>query len=184
MKKSEVTKFMRAFVKGQWCAAHNGIIIMQKVRAMHKQQLIEEYEYICKRLENDRLLSAQHSLFRPKPAISEPSAKRQRVEEPSSQPATVSATSVSATVVSVAPDTSSLVAMDSAVTRRKVRVSPFADSAADALRFLSSILGVPTPSNVFDVSFALTVSAPRFCVADQIPVGVLFESTSMNLQEF
>nr|GFB89286.1 hypothetical protein [Tanacetum cinerariifolium] len=91
MKKSEVTEFMRAFVKGQWCAAHNGTITMQKVRAMHKQQLIEEYEYICKRLENDRLLSAQHSLFRHKPVIPEPSAKRQRVEEPSSQPATVSA---------------------------------------------------------------------------------------------
>nr|GEW79697.1 hypothetical protein [Tanacetum cinerariifolium] len=188
MKKSEVTEFMRAFVKGQWCAAHNGTITMQKVRAMHKQQLIEEYEYICKRLENDRLLSAQHSLFRPKPAIPEPSAKRQRVEEPSSQPATVSATSVSATVVSAAPDTSSLGAstfsvesqaklvfaaprftdstvittasMDSAVTRCKVGVSPFADPAADASPFLSSI------------------------AADQIPVGVLFESTSMNLQEF
>nr|GFC80176.1 hypothetical protein [Tanacetum cinerariifolium] len=73
MKKSEVTEFMRAFVKGQWCAAHNGTITMQKVRAMNKQQLIEEYEYICKRLENNRLLSAQHSLFRPKPAITEPS---------------------------------------------------------------------------------------------------------------
>nr|GFC65786.1 hypothetical protein [Tanacetum cinerariifolium] len=51
-------------------------------------------------------------------------------------------------------------AMDSAVTRRKVEVSPFAYSAADASPFLSSI------------------------AADQIPVGVLFESTSMNLQEF
>nr|GEZ52648.1 hypothetical protein [Tanacetum cinerariifolium] len=176
------------------------------------EQLIKEYEYICKRLENDRLLSAQHSLFRPKPAITEPFAKQQRVEEPSSQPATVSATSVSATVVSTAPDTSSLgastfsvesqakpvsvaprftdstvittAAMDSAVIRRKVRVSPFADSAADASPFLSSIAGGPSPSNVFDVSAALTISAPRFFVADQIPVGVLFESTSMNLQEF
>nr|GFB34926.1 hypothetical protein [Tanacetum cinerariifolium] len=98
MKKSEVIEFMRAFVKGQWCAAHNGTITMQKVRAMNKQQLIEE----------------------------------QRVEEPSSQPATVSATLVSATVVSAAPN----------------------------------------------------VSAPRFFAADQTPVGVLFESTSMNLQEF
>nr|GFC67382.1 hypothetical protein [Tanacetum cinerariifolium] len=146
------------------------------------------------------------------PAIPKPSAKRQWVEEPSSQPATVSATSVSATVVSAALDTSSLgastfsvksqakpvsaapmftdstvittAAMDSAVTRHKVGVSPFADSAADASPFLSSIAGGPTPSNVFDVSAAPTVFAPRFFVADQIPVGVLFESTSMNLQEF
>nr|GFA35190.1 hypothetical protein [Tanacetum cinerariifolium] len=207
MKKSKVTEFMRAFVKGQWCAAHNGTITMQKVRAMHKQQLIEEYEYICKRFENDRLLSAQHSLFRPKHAITEPSAKRQRVEEPSSQPATVSATSVSATVVSAAPDTSSLgastfsvesqakpvsaaprftdstvittAAMDSAVTRRKVGVSLFADSAADASPFLSSIAGGPTPSNVFDVSAAPTVSAPRFFVADQIPVATV-SATSVS----
>nr|GFC11182.1 hypothetical protein [Tanacetum cinerariifolium] len=58
------------------------------------------------------------------PAITEPSAKRQRVEEPSSQPATVSATSVSATAVSAAPRfTDSTVittaAMDSAVTRSR-----------------------------------------------------------------
>nr|GEV94333.1 ribonuclease H-like domain, reverse transcriptase, RNA-dependent DNA polymerase [Tanacetum cinerariifolium] len=179
MKKSEVTEFMRAFVKGQWCAAHNGTITMQKVRAMHKQQLIEEYEYICKRLENDPI---------------------------------VSATLVSVTVVSTAPDTSSLGAstfsvesqakpvsaapkftdstvittttMDSAVTRCKVGVSLFVDSAADASPFLSSIAGGPSPSNVFDVSAAPTIFAPQFFVADQILVGVLFESTSMNLQEF
>nr|GFC21093.1 hypothetical protein [Tanacetum cinerariifolium] len=141
-----------------------------------------------------------------------PSAKRQRVEEPSLQPATVFATLVSATVVSAAPDTSSLgastfsvdsqakpvfaaprftdstvitiAAMDSAVIRRKVGVFPFADSAADASPFLSSIAGGPSPSNVFDFFAAPTISAPRFFVADQIPVGVLFESTSMNLHEF
>nr|GFC95967.1 hypothetical protein [Tanacetum cinerariifolium] len=73
--------------------------------------------------------------------------------------------------------------MDSAVIRRKVGVSPFADSTADASPFLSSIAGGPSPSNVFDVSAAPTISAPRFFVADQIPV-VLFESTSMNLHEF
>nr|GFA05992.1 hypothetical protein [Tanacetum cinerariifolium] len=155
---------------------------------------------------------AQHSLFQPKPAITEPSAKRQRVEEPSSQPATVFATLVSATVVSAAPDTSSLgastfsvdsqakpvsaaprftdstvittAAIDSAVIRRKVRVSPFAYSAADASPFLSSIAGGPSPSNVFDFSAAPSIFAPRFFVADQIPIGVLFESTSMNLHEF
>ncbi|GKF91185.1 hypothetical protein Tco_0274886, partial [Tanacetum coccineum] len=39
----------------------------------------------------DRLLSAQYNLFRPKPAITEPSSKRQRVERVSSQPASVPA---------------------------------------------------------------------------------------------
>ncbi|GJY91024.1 hypothetical protein Tco_0506220, partial [Tanacetum coccineum] len=50
-----------------------------------KKQLVEEYEYICHRLENDRLLSAQYNLFRPKSAITEPPSKRQRVEHVSSQ---------------------------------------------------------------------------------------------------
>ncbi|GJU33329.1 hypothetical protein Tco_1176918 [Tanacetum coccineum] len=60
------------------CAAHNGTITMKAVKAMSKQQLIEEYENICRCLEKDRLLSAQYNLFRPKPAITEPPSKRQR----------------------------------------------------------------------------------------------------------
>ncbi|GKA05008.1 putative ribonuclease H-like domain-containing protein, partial [Tanacetum coccineum] len=43
------------------------------------------------RLEKDRLLSAQYNLFRPKPAISEPPSKRQRVARASSQPSNVPA---------------------------------------------------------------------------------------------
>ncbi|GJS80388.1 hypothetical protein Tco_0730269 [Tanacetum coccineum] len=82
---------MCTLVKNQWCAAHNGTITMKDVKAMNPQQLIEEYEYICRRLEKDRLLSAQYNLFRPKPAITEPPSKRQRVERVSSQPASVPA---------------------------------------------------------------------------------------------
>ncbi|GJT50125.1 hypothetical protein Tco_0976282 [Tanacetum coccineum] len=63
-----------------------------KGKPMKKSELIEEYEYICRRLEKDRLLSAQYNLFRPKPAITEPPSKRQRVERVSSQPASVPAT--------------------------------------------------------------------------------------------
>ncbi|GJX17044.1 hypothetical protein Tco_0217876 [Tanacetum coccineum] len=91
MKQSEVTQMMRTLVKNQWCAAHNGTISMTAVKAMSKQQLIEEYENICRRLEKDRLLSAQYNLFRPKPAISEPPSKRQRVARASSQPSNVPA---------------------------------------------------------------------------------------------
>ncbi|GJY73619.1 hypothetical protein Tco_0478050 [Tanacetum coccineum] len=76
MKQSEVTQMMRNLVKNQWCAAHNGTITMTAVKAMTKQQLIAEYEYICSRLEKDRLLNAQYNLFRPKPALRAPS-KRQ-----------------------------------------------------------------------------------------------------------
>ncbi|GJX78217.1 hypothetical protein Tco_0325028 [Tanacetum coccineum] len=91
LKHSEVTQMMRNLVKNQWCAAHNGTITMKAVKAMSKQQLIEEYENICRCLEKDRLLSAQYNLFRPKPAITEPPSKRQRVERTSSQPSHVPA---------------------------------------------------------------------------------------------
>ncbi|GJT97026.1 hypothetical protein Tco_1092544 [Tanacetum coccineum] len=212
MKKSEVTQMMRNLVKNQWCAAHNGTITMKDVKAMNTQQLLEEYEYICRRLEKDRLLSAQYNLFRPKPAITEPPSKRQRVERVSSQPASVpaattlpaddpdsagggssnpagSATPMAGSAASNtaggafgAPVTDSTVtttaAMDSAGTRRKLgdsagtaaaMVSPFADSAAGPSTFLSSIAGGPSPSNVS---------------TDQIPIAVLFESTSGDLNEF
>ncbi|GKA57933.1 hypothetical protein Tco_0757121 [Tanacetum coccineum] len=91
LKKSEVTQLMRNLVKNQWCAAHNGTITMKDVKAMNQKQLVEEYEYICRRLEKDRLLSAQYNLFRPKPVITEPPSKRQRVERATSQPASVPA---------------------------------------------------------------------------------------------
>ncbi|GJX13828.1 putative ribonuclease H-like domain-containing protein [Tanacetum coccineum] len=55
---------------------------LKAVTAMSKQQLTEEYENICRRLEKDHLLSAQYNLFRPKPAITEPPSKRQRVFHP------------------------------------------------------------------------------------------------------
>ncbi|GJV96800.1 hypothetical protein Tco_1548377 [Tanacetum coccineum] len=212
MKKSEVTQMMRNLVKNQWCAAHNGTITMKDVKAMNAQQLIEEYEYICRRLEKDRLLSAQYNLFRPKPAITEPPSKRQRVERVSSQPASVPAATTlpaddpdsagggssnpagSATPMagSAASNTAggsfgaqvtdstvtTTAAMDSAGTRRKLgvsagtpaaMVSPFADSVADPSPFLSSIAGGPSPSNVS---------------TDHIPIAVLFESTSGDINEF
>ncbi|GJT43861.1 putative ribonuclease H-like domain-containing protein [Tanacetum coccineum] len=80
-----MTALKANLVKNQWCAAHNGTITMKDVKAMNQKQLVEEYEYICRHLEKDRLLSAQYNLFRPKPAITEPPSKRQRVERASSQ---------------------------------------------------------------------------------------------------
>ncbi|GJZ32665.1 hypothetical protein Tco_0578101, partial [Tanacetum coccineum] len=176
LKKSEVTQMMRNLVKNQWCAAHNGTITMKDVKAMNQKQLVEEYEYICRRLEKDRLLSAQYNLFRPKPAITEPPSKRQRVEHVSSQPASVPAatthtaddpdsagggSSNPADGAFGAPVTDSTVttpaAMDSAGSRREIGVSPFADSAAS-----------PSPSNVS---------------TDHIPIDVLFESTSGGILE-
>ncbi|GJW31456.1 putative ribonuclease H-like domain-containing protein [Tanacetum coccineum] len=53
LKQSEVTQMMRNLVKNQWCAAHHGTITMKAVKAMSKQQLSDEYEYICSVLEKD-----------------------------------------------------------------------------------------------------------------------------------
>ncbi|GKB47343.1 hypothetical protein Tco_0898096 [Tanacetum coccineum] len=167
MKKSEVTQMMRNLVKNQWCAAHNGTITMKD------------------------------------PAITEPPSKRQRVERVSSQPASVPAATTlpaddpdsagggssnpagSATPMagSAASNTAggafgatvtdstvtTTAAMDSAGSRRKIGVSPFADSAAGPSPFLSSIAGGPSPSNVS---------------TDQIPIAVLFESTSGAVMSF
>ncbi|GKA17478.1 hypothetical protein Tco_0697315, partial [Tanacetum coccineum] len=127
---------------------HNGTITMKDVKAMNQKQLVEEYEYICRRLEKDRLLSAQYNLFRPKPVITEPPSKRQRVERATSQPASVPAatthtaddpdsagggTSNPAGSAFGAPVSDSTVptpaAMDSAGSHHESGVSPFADSA-------------------------------------------------------
>ncbi|GJY81545.1 hypothetical protein Tco_0494296 [Tanacetum coccineum] len=107
----------------KWCAAHNGTITMKVVKAMSKQQLIEEYETICRRLEKDRLLSAQYNLFRPKPAITEPPSKRQRVERASSQPSNVPAATTPPAMIKIL-----LAAMDSAGSHHELGISPFADS--------------------------------------------------------
>ncbi|GKB77984.1 hypothetical protein Tco_0944879 [Tanacetum coccineum] len=142
LKKSEVTQMMRNLVKNQWCAAHNGTITMKDVKAMHQQQLIEEYEYICRRLEKDRLLSAQYNLFRPKPAITEPPSKRQRVEPFLILLVQLLQWLVSLVILAGGAFGAQLLtychtttAMESAGLRRQIGVSPFADYVADPFSF-------------------------------------------------
>ncbi|GJS52470.1 hypothetical protein Tco_0625832 [Tanacetum coccineum] len=186
LKQSEVTQMMRNLVKNQWCAAHNGTITMKAVTAMSKQQLIAEYENICRRLEKDRLLSAQYNLFRPKPAITEPPSKRQRVERASSQPSDVPAATTqpaddpdsaggssfhpagsapplsgsAAPTSAGVPDSTvpTSAAMDTAGSHRESGVSPFVDSDAS--------------------------SSPSPVSTDHIPIDVLFDSTSGGLNAF
>ncbi|GKC73480.1 hypothetical protein Tco_1119363 [Tanacetum coccineum] len=158
----------------------NFIERMTAVKEWKKQALADLRYRALKgkpRLEKDRLLSAQYNLFRPKPAITEPPSKRQRVERVSSQPASVPAatthtvddpdstgggSSNPASSSFGAPVTDSTVttpaAMDSAGSRREIGVSPFADSAAG--------------------------SSPSDVSTDQIPFAVLFESTSGGINEF
>ncbi|GJR94942.1 hypothetical protein Tco_0267116, partial [Tanacetum coccineum] len=191
LKQSEVTKMMRNLVKNQWCAAHNGTITMKAVTAMSKQQLTEEYENICRRLEKDHLLSAQYNLFRPKPAITEPPSKRQRVERASSQPSDVPAattqpaddpdsaggssfhpagsTPMSGSAV---PDTAGG-PLDTTGTASTVPTSAAMDSAASHHE-----LGI-SPFADSDNS-----SSPSPVSTDHIPIDVLFDSTSGGLHEF
>ncbi|GJU78740.1 hypothetical protein Tco_1275810, partial [Tanacetum coccineum] len=98
-----------------------------------KGQPMKKFEVTQMMLVMDRLLSAQYNLFRPKPAIPEPPSKRQRVERVSSQLAIVPAATTLHADDSDSPGGGSsnpAAAMDSAGSRRKIRVSPFADSAA------------------------------------------------------
>ncbi|GJR84558.1 hypothetical protein Tco_0155343 [Tanacetum coccineum] len=190
LKQSEVTQMMRNLVKNQWCAAHNGTITMKAVKAMSKQQLIEEYETICRRLEKDRLLSAQYNLFRPKPAITEPPSKRQRVERASSQPSNVPAATTppaddhdsaggsSFHPAGSAPPLSGSAAPTSAgsvfgVPDSTISTSAAMDSAGSHLE-----LGISPFADSDDSSSPSPVST------DHIPVDVLFEPTSGGINEF
>ncbi|GJT38003.1 hypothetical protein Tco_0937868 [Tanacetum coccineum] len=169
LKQSEVTKMMRNLVKNQWCAAHNGTITMKAVTAMSKQQLTEEYENICRRLEKDHLLSAQYNLFRPKPAITEPPSKRQRVERASSQPSDVSAAT---TQPADDPDSAGGSSFHPAGST-PMSGSAVPDTAGAPLDTTGTSLQVPT-------SFLRTLHR----LTDHIPIDVLFDSTSGGLHEF
>ncbi|GKB22702.1 hypothetical protein Tco_0862103 [Tanacetum coccineum] len=212
MKKSEVTQMMRNLVKNQWCAAHNGTITMKDVKAMNAQQLIEEYEYICRRLEKDRLLSAQYNLFRPKPAITEPPSKRQRVERVSPQPASVpaattlpaddpdsagggssnpagSATPVAGSAASNpaggafgAPVTDSTVTTTAAMDSAGTR-RKLGDSAGTAAAMVSPFADSAAGSSTSLSSIAGGPS-PSNVSTDRIPIDVLFEYTSGGINEF
>ncbi|GKA81715.1 hypothetical protein Tco_0788407 [Tanacetum coccineum] len=190
MQQSEVTQMMRNLVKNQWCAAHNGTITMKAVKAMSKQQLIEEYENICRCLEKDRLLSAQYNLFRPKPAITEPPSKRQRVERASSQPSTVPAATTqpaddhdsaggsSFHPAGSAPPLSGSVAPTSAggvfgVPDSTISISAAMDSA-----------GSHHASGVSPFADSDDSSSPSPVSTDHIPIDVLFEPTPGGINAF
>ncbi|GKB50389.1 hypothetical protein Tco_0901142 [Tanacetum coccineum] len=181
---------MRTLVKNQWCAAHNGTITMKAVKAMSKQQLIEEYENICRRLEKDRLLSAQYNLFRPKPAITEPPSKRQRVERASSQPSNVPAATTqpaddhdSAGGSSFHPAGSAPPLSGSAAPTSAGGVFGVPDSTVPTSAAMDSA-GSHRESGVSPFADSADSSSPSPVSTDHIPIDVLFESTSGGLNEF
>ncbi|GKD39129.1 hypothetical protein Tco_1259336 [Tanacetum coccineum] len=192
MKQSEVTQMMRTLVKNQWCAAHNGTIIMTAVKAMPKQQLIEKNKYIYKRLEKDRLLSAQYNLFRPKPAISEPPSKRQRVDRGTSQPS-----GVPAATTQPADDPDSAAGGSSKPAGSATPMAGFAvpDTAGGTLGTNVTDSTVPTSaamdsagshreSGVSPFADSADSSSPLNVSTDHIPLDVLLESTSGGINGF
>ncbi|GJZ74552.1 hypothetical protein Tco_0639017 [Tanacetum coccineum] len=192
MQQSEVNQMMRNLVKNQWCAAHNGTITMKAVKAMSKQQLIEEYEYICRRLEKDRLLSAQYNLFRPKPVISEPPSKRQRVDRDTSQPSGVPAAS---THHADDPDSAGGGSFNPAGSATPMTGSAVPDTAGGTLGTTVTASTVPTSAamdsagshhelGISPFADSADSSSPSPVSTDHIPIDVLFEPTSGGINEF
>ncbi|GJW16573.1 hypothetical protein Tco_0024009 [Tanacetum coccineum] len=169
---------------------HNGTISMTAVRLILNKQLIEEYENICRRLEKDRLLSAQYNLFRPKPAISEPPSKRQRVARASSQPSNVPAATTqpaddhdSAGGSSFHPAGSAPPLSGSAAPTSAGGVFGVPDSTVSTSAAMDSA-GSHRESGVSPFADSADSSSPSPVSTDHIPIDVLFASTSEGITEF
>ncbi|GJW39231.1 hypothetical protein Tco_0065076, partial [Tanacetum coccineum] len=182
-----------------------------KGKPLKKSELVEEYEYICRCLEKDRLLSAQYNLFRPKPAITEPPSKRQRVERASSQPASVpaatthtaddldsagggsfnpagSATPIAGSAASNpagdafgAPVTDSTITTTAAIDSAGTR-RKLGDSAGTSAAMVSPFADSAGSST--SLSSIAGGPSPSNVSTDRIPSDVLFEYTSGGINEF
>ncbi|GJY48262.1 hypothetical protein Tco_0438218, partial [Tanacetum coccineum] len=179
LKQYEVTQMMRNLVKNQWCAAHHGTNTMNAVKAMTKQQLIEEYEYICRHLEKDRLV--EHASSQPD---SVPAAITHTADDPdsagggSSNPAasappmagsaasnpaggTFDATGIDSTVPTTA-------ALDSVALRHEIEVSPFADSTDSSSP--SNVLFESTSGVLAEIIFrGKSISGDGVVLVDRLP---------------
>ncbi|GJY25169.1 putative ribonuclease H-like domain-containing protein [Tanacetum coccineum] len=163
-----------------------------KGKPLKKSELVEEYEYICRRLEKDRLLSAQYNLFRPKPAITEPPSKRQRVERASSQPASVPAAT---THTADDPDSAGGGSSNPAGSATPMAGSAASNTAGgtfDATGIDSTVTttaamdsaGSRREIGVSPFADSAASSSPSNVSIDHIPIDVLFESTSGGILEF
>ncbi|GJW76901.1 hypothetical protein Tco_0138583, partial [Tanacetum coccineum] len=161
MKKSEVTQMMRNLVKNQWCAVHNGTITMKDVKAMNPQQLIEEYEYICRRLEKDRLTD-------------------EKVERVSSQPASVPAAT---TLPADDPDSAGGGSSNPAGSATPMAGSAAFNTAGGVFGATVTDSTVTTTADMDSVGSRRGPS-PSNVSTDQLPIAVLCESTSGDINEF
>ncbi|GJW11572.1 hypothetical protein Tco_1577399 [Tanacetum coccineum] len=172
--------------------AHHGTITMKAVKAMSKQQLSDKYEYICRRLEKDRLLNAQYNLFRPKPVISEPPSKRQMVDRDTSQPSGVPAAS---THHADDPDSAGGSTFNPAGSATPMTGSAVPDTAGGTLGTNVTASTVPTSAamdsagshhelGISPFADSTDSSSPSPVSTDHIPIDVLFEPTSGGINEF
>ncbi|GJR18356.1 hypothetical protein Tco_0966883 [Tanacetum coccineum] len=134
--------------------SHHGTITMKAVKAMSKQQLSDEYEYICRPIGcsaasnyADDPDSAGGGSFNPAGSATPMTG--------SAVPDTAGGTLGTTVTASTVPTSA---AMDSAGSHHELGISPFADSADS--------------------------SSPSPVSTDHIPIDVLFEPTSGGINEF
>ncbi|GJX22425.1 hypothetical protein Tco_0226870 [Tanacetum coccineum] len=144
------------------------------------------------RLEKDRLLSAQYNLFRPKPVISEPPSKRQRVDRDTSQPSGVPAAS---THHADDPDSAGGGSFNPAGSATPMTGSAVPDTAGGTLGTNVTASTVPTSAamdsagshhelGISPFADSADSSSPSPVSTDHIPIDVLFEPTSGGINEF
>ncbi|GJX93593.1 hypothetical protein Tco_0348179 [Tanacetum coccineum] len=165
-----------------------------KGKPMQQSEVTQMMRNLVKnqRLEKDCLLSAQYNLFRPKPVISKPPSKRQRVDSDTLQPSGVPAASTqhaddpdsagggSFKPVGLATPMAGFAVPDTAggtlgtnVTASTIPTSAAMDSA-----------GSHHESGVSPFADSADSSSPSPVSTDHIPIDVLFESTSRGINEF
>ncbi|GJY67280.1 hypothetical protein Tco_0469518 [Tanacetum coccineum] len=171
--------------------AHHGTITMKAVKAMSKQQLIEEYENIYRRLERMFVECSVYLFWTHSTSITEPPSKRQRVERASSQLSNVPAASTQPADDHDSAGGSSFHPAGSA--------PPFIGSAAPhvcwwcylVFLILLSLLqhsidsaGSHRASGLSPFADSADSSSPTPVSTDHIPIDVLFEATSGGINEF
>ncbi|GJX21445.1 hypothetical protein Tco_0224122 [Tanacetum coccineum] len=135
---------------------------------------------------------AQYNLFRPKPAITEPPSKRQRVERDSSQPSTVPAAS---TQHADDPDSAGGGSFHPAGSATPMTGSAVPDTAGGTLGTNVTASTVPTSAamdsagshhelGISPFADSADSSSPSPVSTDHIPIDVLFEPTSGGINEF
>ncbi|GJV07788.1 putative ribonuclease H-like domain-containing protein [Tanacetum coccineum] len=157
----------------------NFIERMTAVKERKKRALAD----LPRRLEKDRLLSAQYNLFRPKPAITEPPSKRQRVEHASSQPDSVPAAT---THTADDPDSAGGGSSNPAASATPMAGSAASNPAGGTFDATGIDSTVPTTAALDSAGSRREIGVSPFADSadSSSPSNVLFESTSGGILDF